>query len=57
MLHRLKNIKIIFPAVLLITFFVLKINLASQLFFTEEKNAVYKFIEAILKNYDYSKKW
>ena len=56
MLHRLKNIKIIFPAVLLITFFVLKINLASQLFFKEEKNAVYKFIEAILKNYDYSKK-
>ena len=32
------------------------INLASQLFFTEEKNTVYSFIEAILKEYDYCKK-
>ena len=31
------------------------INIASQLFFTEEKDAVYRFIKAILKNYDYCK--
>ena len=32
------------------------INLVSQLFFTEKKNAVNKFIEKILKEYDYCKK-
>ena len=32
------------------------INLANQLFFTEEKNAVNKFIKAILEEYDYCKK-
>ena len=32
------------------------IDLASQLFFTEEKNAIYEFIEAILKEMNYSKK-
>ena len=32
------------------------IDLASQLFFTEKKNAVNKFIEAIFKEYDYCKK-
>ena len=31
-------------------------NLVKELLFTEEKNAAYKFIEAILKEYDYCKK-
>ena len=35
--HILKNIKIMFLAVLLTKLFVLMIDLASQLFFTEEK--------------------
>ena len=53
--NTLKDIKIIFLAFLLIKFFVLMINLASQLFFTEEKNAIFKFIEAILKNWLFKK--
>ena len=48
-----KNIKIIFLEVLLKKLYVLMINLANQLFFTKEKNAVNKSIEAILKEYDY----
>ena len=32
------------------------INLARKLFFTKEKTAVYRFIEAILNEYDYCKK-
>ena len=48
-----KNIKIIFLEVLLTRLYVLMINLANQLFFTKEKNAVNKSIEAILKEYDY----
>ena len=36
-LHRLKNIKIIFFVVLLIKSFTLMINLLNQLFFSEEK--------------------
>ena len=48
-----KNIKIIFLEVLLKKLYVLMINLANQLFFTKEKNAVSKSIEAILKEYDY----
>ena len=48
-----KNIKIIFLEVLLTKLYVLMINLANQLFFTKEKNAVNKSIEAILKEYDY----
>ena len=53
MAHTQKNIKIIFLAVLLMKSFVLIINLARELFFTEEENAVYRFIEAILNEYDY----
>ena len=51
-LHILKNTKIIFLVVLLINLYVMMINLADQLFFTEEKNAIYKLIEAILEEYD-----
>ena len=51
-LHILKNIKIIFLVALLINLYVMMINLADQLFFTEEKNAIYKLIEAILEEYD-----
>ena len=40
---------IIFLVVFLINLFVLMINLTSQLFFVEEKNTIYKFIEAVLK--------
>ena len=46
MLHTLKNVRNIFLAVLPIKLSVL-INLVNQFFFTEEKNAVYKFIEAM----------
>ena len=56
MARTLKNIKIIFLAVLLIKLHVLIINLARNLFFPEEKNAVYRFIKAILEEYDYCKK-
>ena len=31
------------------------INLVNQLFFTGEKNAINRFIETILKEYDYCK--
>ena len=51
-LHILKNIKIIFLVALLINLYVMMINLADQLFFTEEKNAIYKLIEAILEECD-----
>ena len=54
--HTQKNIKHIFLAVLLTKLHVLIINLAKKLFFTEEKNAVYRFVEAILNEYDYCKK-
>ena len=57
MAHTQKNIKITFLAVLLTKLHVLIINLARKLFFTEEKkNAVYRFIKAILNEYDYCKK-
>ena len=56
MAHTQKNIKIIFLAVLLTKLFVLIINLAKRLFFIEEKNAAYKFIETILKEYNYCRK-
>ena len=36
--------------------FALMIELASQLFFTEEKHVVNKFIKTILKKYGYCKK-
>ena len=51
-----KSIKSIFLAVLLTKLYVLIIDLANQSFFTEEKNAVNKFIEAILKENEYCKK-
>ena len=52
----LKNIKHIFLSFFLTKLFALMIDLASQLLFTEEKNAVNRCIEAILKEYDYYKK-
>ena len=51
----LKNTKSIFLAGLFIRLCVLMINLANQLLVTEEKNAVKKFITAILNEYDYCK--
>ena len=51
-----KSIKIILLAVLLTKLFVLMTDLVSQLFFIEEKNAVNKFIEAILEEMNYFKK-
>ena len=55
MLHILRSAKIIALAVLPIKSFVLMIVLVNQLFFTE-KNAVYRFIEIIIKEYDYCKR-
>ena len=49
MAHTQKNIKITFLAVLLLKLFALITNLVKMLFFIEEKNAVRKFIETILK--------
>ena len=51
-----KSIKNTFLAVLLTKLYVLIIDLESQLFFTEEKNAVNKFTEVILKQSYYCKK-
>ena len=48
MAHTQKNIKTTFLAVLIIKLFVSIKNLA--------KNAVYRFIEAVLNEYDYCKK-
>ena len=56
MAHIQKNMKDLLLAVLLIKLFVLIIDLAKKLFFTEEKIAFYRFIEAILNEYDYCKK-
>ena len=56
MAHTQENIKIIFLAVLLTKLFVMIINLAKKLFFTDKKNVVYRLIEAILKEYYYCKK-
>ena len=56
MLPMPKNTNVIFLAVLLIKFCVLMIDLVRQLFFTEEKNAINKFIKTILDEYDYCKK-
>ena len=49
MLLILKYIINTFFAILLTKLYVLMIDLASQLFFTEKKNAANKFIKAILK--------
>ena len=52
MLHTLKNINIIFLAVLHINLLVLIINLASQLFFAEEErqfiNSLKQFLKSIM---------
>ena len=48
MAHTQKNIKITFLAVLLTKLCVLIINLVKRLFLTDKKNAVYKFIKAII---------
>ena len=55
-LRTLKNIRNTFLAVLPTKLFVLMINLVNQLFFTGEKNAISRLIEAILEEYNYSKK-
>ena len=55
-LHAVKNVKNTFLAVLLKKLYVLMINLLNQLLFTEKKNAVNKFIEAILKSMIIAKK-
>ena len=54
-LHILKNIKIVFLAVLLTKWCEVMIHLAS-LCSLQRKNAVYKSIEEILKEYDSCKK-
>ena len=54
-LYALKKIKIIF-AVLLTKFFVLMINLANQLFFTEEKMHFIDFSKQFLKSMIIAKK-
>ena len=54
-LHIMKKIKIIFLAVLLTKLFVLMINLASQLSFTEEKMQSINLLKQFLE-YDYCKK-
>ena len=55
-LHILKNIKIIFFAVLLTKLFVLMIDLASQLFFTEEKMQSINLLKQFLKSMIIAKK-
>ena len=55
-LRTLKNIRNTFLAVLPTKLFVLMINLVNQLFFTGEKNAISRLIEAILEEYNYCKK-
>ena len=56
MAHTLKNIKIIFLVVLLTKLFVLIINSVQKGVLYRGKNAVYRFIKAILEEYDYCKK-
>ena len=56
MSHTLKNIKIMFFAVLLIKLFVLTINLVKMLFFTEEKMLLTNLLKQFLKNMTIAKK-
>ena len=51
-----KNIKITFLVILLTNLHLLVKDLVYQLFFTDVKNAAYKFIEVILEKYEYYKK-
>ena len=53
MLHTLKNMKIIFLAVLLVC---IDDNFSKPIVLDRGENAVYKFIEAIFKEYDYYEK-
>ena len=55
-LHILKNIKIIFFAVLLTKLFLLMIDLASQLFFTEGKIQSINLLKQFLKSMIIEKK-
>ena len=50
MAHTQKNIKIIFPAVLLTKLHVLIINLAGELFITEEKMLFTDLLKKFLKS-------
>ena len=52
----LKNIKIIFFVVLLISWYVLMIILANQLLFTEEKMQSINLLRKFLKNMNIAKK-
>ena len=52
----LKNIKNIFFVVLLISWYVLMIILANQLFFTEEKMQSINLLRKFLKNMNIAKK-
>ena len=56
LLSILKNIKIISLAILLKKLYALMLDLAEKLFFTEKKDKVNKFIEALLEDYDYCKR-
>ena len=56
MAHTLKNIKVIFLAVLLINLFVLIINLTRKLFPAEEKMQSIYSLKQFLNEYDYCKK-
>ena len=51
----LLNIKIIFHAVLLINWYVLMISLVKIMYYTQEKNDVFKFIQCIFNEYSYCK--
>ena len=55
-IHTLKNIKIIFLAVLFIKLFVLMINLIRKVVLYRGKNEAYRFIEAIVKEMNYCQK-
>ena len=56
MAHTQTNIKIIFLAALLTKLFVLIINSVKRVALCRGRNAVYRFIKAILEEYDYCKK-
>ena len=57
MLHTLKNVNHMFLADFFTSLCVLMISLASQWFFAEKKNAVYKLIKKFLKSMANAKKW
>ena len=55
-LHKLKNSKIIFLAVLLTKFYVLMINLANQLLFIEEKMKSINLLKQLSRKMHIAKK-